>query len=173
MATYLDKQSGRTRQIQPINTSTGAPDGAKIIETDGTGRIDLSLLPLGVGVLAQSIPLADSISVVAGDYVYVDSNGRVRLASASSEGQEAVGYVLSSVGPGDAGGTVLAMVYFEDFNSSVTGLTPGARQYLSATTPGKVTETPPSGTGQVCQFLGNAISATLMMFEPDDGIILA
>jgi 3-oxoacyl-[acyl-carrier protein] reductase len=60
---------------------------------------------------------------------YVDV--KVRKADATAVGKEANGYVLASVTSGDA-----ATVYFDDEITGLTSLTPGARYYLSAASPG-------------------------------------
>jgi hypothetical protein len=47
----------------------------------------------------------------------------------------------------------------------------GARYYLS-TTPGTITATPVTGSGRVDQYVGTALAATELNFEPDDGVTL-
>lgn len=41
--------TGQTQVIQPITSSAGAGDGAKIAQTDATGKWDPSLIPGGGG----------------------------------------------------------------------------------------------------------------------------
>ena len=52
-------------------------------------------------------------------------------------------------------------------NAQWSGLTIGAPQYLS-TTAGEITETPPSGDGEIVRVMGHAISATEMFFKPSE-----
>ena len=54
-----------------------------------------------------------------------------------------------------------------------TGLTPGARLYLSASTPGRATPTAPSTAGNVVQWVGDAVDTTEMDFEKSDPITVA
>lgn len=56
-------------------------------------------------------------------------------------------------------------------DAAVSGLTPGETYFL-ATTPGTVTSTPPSGSGNLVQKVGFAKSATALMFFPTDGVTL-
>jgi hypothetical protein len=166
---YLALINGRLQEVQATVTSSGAADDGKIVALDATGRLDNSILPVGIGADTATITASESLS--AGDFVNIWSDAgtpKVRKADASTSGKEAVGFVLSAVTSGSQ-----ATVYFEGQNTAVSGKTPGARQYLSATTPGATTETPPSGSGQVVQMLGVAVSATSISTEIEDGIILA
>jgi hypothetical protein len=166
---YIALVSGRLQEVQATVTSSGAADDGKIVALDSSGRLDSSVLPVGVG--ADTATIVASEALAAGDFVNihnVSGSPRVRKADASTTGKEAHGFVLSAVSAG-----ANATVYFEGQNTQVTGRTPGARQYLSATTPGAATETPPSGSGQVVQYLGVAVSATSISTEIEDGIILA
>ena len=92
----------------------------------------------------------------------------MRKADATAAGKEADGFVLDAVASGQP-----ATVFFEGRNSGVSGLTAGARYYLSATTPGAAVAVPPAATGNVVQFLGRATSPASLAFEAADGVILA
>jgi hypothetical protein len=139
---------------------------------------NITITPAGSGATrtltisaVDTATIQASENLAAGDFVNihnVSGNARVRKADASTSGKEAHGFVLSAVTSGNN-----AVVYFEGRNTQVSGRTPGARQYLSASTPGAVTETPPTGSGNVLQYLGVAIGATTISTEIEDGIILA
>jgi hypothetical protein len=90
-----------------------------------------------------------------------------RKADATAAGKPAAGFVLAAV-ESDAN----ALVYFEGINNQVTGLTAG-KLYLSAATPGGVVATAPSAGGNVVQCVGRALSATSMVFESAQPIVLA
>lgn len=159
---------GRTRQKVAVNVSSGAPDADKIPRLGADGRFDESMMPAGYGDDANTREASESLagpSVVA----YFDEAGanKVRNADATAEGKEADGFVLDSATSGSS-----AKVFNEGTVTGLSGLTPGARYYLS-TTPGQITATAPTGSGNVVQYLGKAISATELVWEPDDGIILA
>lgn len=166
---YLSLVNGRIQEVQATVTSAGAADDGKIVALDATGRISNTVLPVGIG--ADTAMVVASEELAAGDFVNVWNDAGVpkaRKADASTSGKEAVGFVLAAVSSGGS-----ATVYLEGQNTQVVGRTPGARQYLSATTPGAATETPPAATGNVVQLLGVAMSATVISTEIEDGIILA
>ena len=56
--------------------------------------------------------------------------------------------------------------------TGLTGMTPGARQYL-ATTAGARTETAPSTANNVVQMVGVASSASSLIFEPEEPVTVA
>jgi hypothetical protein len=166
---YIALVNGRQQEREATVNSAGASDNGKIVALDSTGRLSSSVMPVGIGADTATIQASEALA--AGDFVNihnVSGSPRVRKADASTAGKEAHGFVLAAVASGNN-----ATVYFEGQNTQVTGRTPGARQYLSATTPGAATETPPSASGNVVQFLGVAVSATSISTEIEDAIILA
>ena len=187
----ITNNAGQLQEVASISTSAGAADAGKIIATNasgqidgsflnttvssspnklvmtgGDGKIDVSVLPTGVG--ADTAVINASEALAAGDLVNIWNNSgtaNVRKADASTAGKEAHGFVLAAVASGQP-----ATVYFEGTNTQMTGLTPG-RQYLS-TTPGKTSATAPTGSGQVVQVVGFAVSATAMNFQSCTPIVL-
>ena len=155
MAFYLDLVTGRPARQTPVTTSAGAADAAKIVQTNAAGQIDSTLLPAGIG--PDSVTVVASSALTAGMQVNIFNNAgtaNVRPAIATSISTEYHGYVTAAFGAGAS-----ATVFFDDNNTAVTALTPGV-QYLSATTAGGVTLTPPSAAGQIVQRVGVATSAT-------------
>ena len=112
-----------------------------------------------------------SEALSAGDLVNIwnSSGPKMRKADASTAGKEAHGFVLAAVTSGQSG----TLYPEENVISGLTGLTPGARQFLSPTTPGARTETAPATSGQVAQLVGTAISTTEILFRPETPITLA
>lgn len=164
----LQVVAGRLTEVEAKTTSAGAGDSGKIVALDGSGRIDPSMMPVGVAADVTTVTASEALS--AGDYVNIWNDAgtpKARKADATSSGKEADGFVLSAVSSGAS-----ASVYHEGANTSVSGLTIGGRYYLS-TTPGAGTTTPPDGAGNVLQYLGRAVSATKLVFEADEGIIQA
>lgn len=164
---FLTNVAGQITEVAATVTSAGAGDDGKIVALDAAGRLDSSVMPVGIGADTQSITTSEALA--AGDLVNVwnSSGAKVRKADASVAGKEAHGFVLSAFSSGAA-----ATVYFEGTNTQVTGLTPG-RQFLSATTPGQATATAPSGTGQVVQRVGFATAAAALNFQSGTPITLA
>ena len=114
-----------------------------------------------------SVPAYETMTAPALVNVFSDAGtAKARYANATAAGKEATGFISDSVASG-----ATAIVYVLGEIEGLAGLTPG-RYYLS-TTSGAVTATAPSASGNVVQYVGTAHSATEMMFEPEDGIILA
>lgn len=159
--------SGRETMIEATVISTGAPEAGDIVALDGTGKLDVSVLPVGVGPATQSIVTSENLA--AGDFVNVYDNAGTPTArkADSTNDRRASGFVLSSVTAPAA-----ATVYFEGQNTQVSGLTAGQRLYLDAA--GAVTSTAPSlaGGDVIHQYLGKALSATVMDVEMEDEIVL-
>lgn len=155
--------------VESVAEATGAPDADKLVRTGSDGKIDASMMPPGLGADVMTIVASENLT--GGDFVNVwDDAGtaKVRKADATASGKEIDGFVLDAVNSGQN-----ASVYFEGRNTALSGLTIGARYYLSASAPGTITTTPPTGTGKVVQFVGRASSATSLAFEATDGVILA
>ena len=134
---YLNLVSGVQTQVVAA-TAGGAGNEEKIPSLDTGGLLPLSMMPTGLGPDVETIQASENLA--AGDFVNVhDSTGaRVRKADASN-GRQAHGFVIAAVTSGQN-----ATVYFEGSNTQLSGLTIGALYYLSATTAGAVTATPPS-----------------------------
>lgn len=164
-----DATTGVPTEQASSQTSAGAGDAGKIPALDSTGRLDSSMMP--VGITPPTASVVSSENLAAGDLVNIYNNAgtaNVRKADASASGKQADGFVLSAVTSPAA-----AVVFFPgDEDTGVTGLTPG-RQWLSDTTPGKTLATPPTTSGHLVQPVGTATSATNLIFEPQNGYYLA
>lgn len=158
--------SGIVTEIVGVVTSAGASNDGDFPVLDSTGRLDSSMMPVGIG--ADTYVGVAGETIAAGAYVYIDAAGEVFNASAASGGNAAMGFCTAGFSA-----SADATVYFEGRNTGVTGKTVGARQYLSDSTPGGTVETAPSGAGKKVQFLGNAISATSIDNEISDYVVLA
>lgn len=164
--TYLDIVGGVQTQKRATQTSAGAADAGKLVALDETGRLPQTMMPTGLGADTTSGTASGALS--AGDAVYIKSDGTIARATAAAAGVGADGFVLAASADGAA-----ATMYLEGRNTAKTGLTVGARYYLSDATPGGVTATPVSGTGKLHQYIGKAISTTSLAWEADDPIVLA
>lgn len=164
---FLYNNAGTLTEKVSNQTSAGAGDAGKIPALDATGRLDNSMMPVGIG--ADTATITASEALAAGDLVNIwnSTGAKVRKADASVAGKEAHGFVLAAVLSAAA-----ATVYFEGTDTQVTGQTPGP-VFLSASTPGLATATAPSGTGQVVQRVGFATSATAINFQSQPPVVLA
>lgn len=165
---YLELLTGRVAEKQATDSSAGAGNEGDLIALDAGGKINANMLPSGVGADLASIPAFENLS--AGDFVNVFNDGgtvKMRKADATTSGKEADGFVLAVV-TAPANGDC----HFEGTNNQLSALTLGVRFYLN-TTPGGVTDTPLTGSGNVSQYLGKGFSLTEISFEPAEGIIVA
>ena len=146
-------------------TSAGAGDSGKLPQLDSSGRIDTSVLPVGVGPDSKSFTTTEVIAAGAWVNIWNSSGVKVRNADASN-GRQAHCFTILGAGSGAS-----CVVYFEGANTAVSSKTVGATQFLSSTTPGASTETAPSTAGQIIQVLGVATAATEINAEIDSRTI--
>lgn len=164
---YLKQSGGQLVEEVSLQSSAGAGDAGKIVALDSTGRLDNSMLPVGIG--ADTASITSSENLAAGDYINVWNDAgtaKARKADATISGKEAHGFVLSAVTSGNN-----ATVYFEGTNTAVSGQTGGV-VYMS-TTAGIGSTSAPTGAGNVVQRIGYAVSATAVNFSANQPIVLA
>ncbi len=160
--------TGIITELEALVVSAGAGDSGKIIALDASGRIDNSMMPVGIGAETKTIEASEALA--DGDFVNIWTDAgavKVRKADATTAGKEANGFVLAA---SILGGS--AIVYLDGVNTHLLGKTPGTIYYLS-TTAGTVTDTPPSGSGNVVQRIGRAVAATEIDFDPGPALTLA
>lgn len=158
---------GVLTEVEATVTSAGAGDAGKVPALDAAGKLDETVLPSTVGAQVTSAPASENIA--DGDIVNLwDDSGtiKVRKADADSIATRAVGFVKAGYSTSQS-----VTVYLSGTNDHVTGLTVGP-VYL-ATTAGGITSTPPSGSGDIVQPIGFAVSATELAFNPGPPIVLA
>lgn len=163
---FLRLVNGVLTEIFGVQTSAGAGNAGDLVSLDDSGRIDNSMMPVGIGADTSTISASETLA--AGDWVNVwnDSGAKVRKADATTAGKEVHGFVLAAVTSGNP-----ATVYFEGTNTQVSGQTPGP-VYLQ-TTAGTGGATIPSASGNVVQQIGVAVSATAVNFERGAPVTLA
>lgn len=163
---FLRLVNGVLTEIFGVQTSAGAGNAGDLVSLDDSGRIDGSMMPVGIGADTASIQASENLA--AGDFVNVWNNAgaKVRKADATTAGKDAHGFVLSAVTSGNQ-----ATVYFEGTNTQVSGQTPGT--VFLQTTAGTGGATAPSASGNVVQQVGVAVSATAVNFERGAAITLA
>lgn len=161
---YIALVSGELHEVEATVTSAGAGDAGEIVALDSSGKLDVTVLPTGVGPDVAVITASENLA--AGDFVNIhDSTGaKVRKADNSND-RPAHGFVKDAVTSAAS-----ATVYFEGANDDQSGLTPGGRCYLG--TGGAVTQTAPTSGGgaSISQYLGVAVSATEINVELSDAI---
>lgn len=168
---FLSLVANKISEIAFLVSSAGAADAGKGVGLDSAGRIDLSMMPVGIGQDTKTIVASESLT--AGDFVNIhDASGtaNVRKASAADGTKRAHGFVLDNV---TTSGN--ATVYFEGANTSLTALTSGTTYVLSAATAGGAVAlaSAPTATGNVLQVLGIATGATELNVELGEPITRA
>lgn len=162
---FLSIQSGVTKLLTAISSSSGVADANKIVATGSDGRIDNTLMPVGIGVDTKTFPSSENLS--AGNYVNIwDDTGTLKVRKAdASNGRAANGFVLAAVtSPNNA------TVYLRGENTQVSGRSIGP-VWLSNTVAGEGTQTPPTyNTGDIMQILGFSTAATSDYFEYDSPV---
>jgi hypothetical protein len=126
----------------------------------------------GTAVITGSIVLTSgsgfpsllaSETLTAGDLVNIFSGG-VRRASNDDLTKQAHGFVTQS-----RAATNPVVVFYSGLNTNVTGLTAGARYFLS--TAGSEATTPPTATARLSQEVGVAVSTTALLVNFGPAII--
>ena len=164
---YLVPSGAGLGQVEFLVASTGVTDAGKGVATDASGRLDSSVMPVGIGADTCSILASEALS--AGNFVNIYNNAgtaNARKSDATTSGKEAHGFVLAAVASG-----ATATVHFNGTNTAVSGATPG--NVFLATTAGSFVSTAPSGAGNVVQYIGVAVSATAINFERGIPVTLA
>jgi hypothetical protein len=165
---YIKNNSGQLAEVEATVSSTGATEAGKIVALDGSGKLDVSTLPTGIGATTKVAATTENLS--AGNLVNLfNDSGTVKARKAdASNGRRAHGFVLTgTTSPNNA------TVYLDGTITGLTGLTPGAAYYLSGATAGAATATAPSTAGYISQEIGIALSATEINFEEQQPITLA
>jgi len=162
---YLSHSSGMIQEVTPATTG-GAGDANEIPALDANGRLASGMMPSGLGPEIQT--LAASEALAAGDFINVwDDTGTLKMRKAdASADKPANGFVLAAVENGANG-----QAQFDGINNQLTGLSGGPIMYLSGSTPGAATATPPSTSNYYVQRIGIRISATEIAFVPDMTVI--
>jgi hypothetical protein len=159
--TYLDVDTttGRLKRNTAISTSAGNPDANKVVSTNGSGKIDSSLIDstvfAGGGDFIQTTE-----ALQPGDWVTIYLSGGVRKcrkALAQDATRPAHGFVDQAWAINESakvfrGGTN-SQVPLSGFSSSDMG----AAVFLAAGTAGSSAKTPPSAGGQLIQRVGYVV----------------
>ena len=156
----LNTSTGNAQEYRPVQTSAGVGDAGKVPALDAAGRLDTSMMP--VGVSAETVSFVASGAIGVGKFVNLHLANSVlkgRLAD-NSNGRKAHCFVTTAVADAATG----TGFYSSNKNDQLSGMTIGDVQFLG--TAGGVTSTvPAAGAGVLVQPLGIAESATALTFE--------
>lgn len=162
--------SGQQAEKAPTVQSTGVANAADIVGLDSSGRLDPSVLPVGVGPTTVTVPASEALAAGAWVNLWLNSGvENARNADASGGyGKKVDGFVLSAVASG-----ANALVYTAGLNNARSGLTTNSIYFLSASAAGGDTATPVTASGQILQVVGKAVSATAIAFQKTEPVIRA
>lgn len=165
---YLELNSGKVATKEATVVSTGVAEAGDIVALDASGKIDPTLLPVGVGPDTTTAEADEALA--QGDYVNIFDDGgtkKVRKAD-NSNGREAHGWVAQAYAL-----AATATVFFEGPNANVAAGTVGQRAYLG-TTGGVITTPldPAVDVGSIHQLLGVYTATGEINTDIDDCIQL-
>tara|TARA_R100000149_G_scaffold62938_1_gene33558 strand:+ start:247 stop:723 length:477 start_codon:yes stop_codon:yes gene_type:complete len=107
--------------------------------------------------------LTASENITQSQLVYVSGNGTIGVADANTVAKmPVIGIAVAAISNGQPGTILLKGMYRDDAYS----FTAGNRLFASATD-GEITATVPSGSGDVAQAVGVALSDDVIFFSPD------
>ena len=155
---------GKQYLRRAIAVSSGTVDKDKIVATGSDGKLDISLMPSGLDISAESMTASEAIA--SGEFINIFNDGgvrKIRLADADNN-RPAHGFVRGNVVIGAE-----AKVYTQGVNSELTELIPGNKYFLSDI-PGGTTGSVTIAPGHLIQTLGTAISTTALRFEFDEPV---
>lgn len=167
---YQALVNGKAKLIEATVASTGVAQAGDILALGADGKLDATVLPIGVGPDVQTMEASEALT--PGDYVNIfDDAGtkKARLAD-NSNGRDAHGWVKAAFAP-----TETATVYFEGPNTAADTAVAGQRAYLgvagaAVTVP--LDSTLPANNGKIHQFLGVYVDVNTINTDIDDCIVL-
>ncbi len=157
--------------VEGLVVSGGAVDAGKLVALGDDGRLDDSVMPVGIG--ADTQPAVAMETLGAGKYVQFHNDAgvfSVRLAD-NSNNRPADGFVLAEF----AASSTATVYPLDSTNTALSGLTIGSRYWLG--TAGGVIAVPldeadAGNSGKVSQYLGKAKSATELITTDSDPVVL-
>lgn len=141
-----------------VESSAGAGDDGKLVSLDATGRLNNNMMPTGIGQASFVLDASEALS--AGDFVNIFWTGSVRQVrkADASNGFRADGFVTAAVVISTA-----ATVFYGDQNDQLASLNQDDIYFLGDA--GAVTNTAPSTSGDIVQYLGKPVSDTSLIVE--------
>lgn len=166
-----DPATGITKQVAALESSAGAGDEGKIVALNASGKIDATMMPADYDPEGYYLSVTAAGNIAAGDLVnYHNASGaKVRKADCSSNGFFANGFAPAAILDTVAGNIRLAQ---GTLTKTGHGLAIGATVYQDPATPGGLTVTPPSTTGQYAQRVGFVIDANTIQIDCQTPILL-
>jgi len=155
MAKYQTFDDATQTQKEVAFVSTGGSGNAnKAVQLNSDGFIDPTMIADAEVKIGNAFE-----AITAKQLVYFKTDGTVAKASGAVGGHKAQGWAANSASVGQP-----VTVYQEGTIGGLTGLTAEKNYFLSATTAGAYTDTAPTGSGELLQTIGVALSTTELNF---------
>jgi hypothetical protein len=157
--TILNRSSKLMDILVGVSASSGPNDAFMPVVLNSAGVLDQTITGTGVAAVAQG-------ALPAGSLIHLFDNAgtlTARLASAAANPNQflATGFVVASYNDAEAITAVLSGRYvYNDGIAEFSAGDIGVEVFLSATTPGHITKTAPSGGGQADQVVGYVVGFT-------------
>ena len=150
-------------------TATGAEtetltDGSNADSLHLHGEVNIDSTPADDSATGIKTELTAGTNLVWGDFCYVGADGKMEKALATAEATSRVVAFCTETVNENATGTFLLQGFIRD--DSAYDFTIGAKIYLSDDTAGAHDETQPAGTDETIVFLGIALTADVLYFNP-------
>ncbi|MDR2365425.1 MAG: hypothetical protein LBD68_06160 [Zoogloeaceae bacterium] len=168
---YLARVAGKTKRQSAIATSAGVTDAGRIAALNSEGKLDVTLLPSGIGANVFTATAKEALSAGAFVNLFADAGVFSARLADNTNGRSADGFVSAATPSGNA-----ATIYpLGEVNANLSGLAVGNEYWLGIT--GGVIATPldeddDGNDGYISQHLGKAKSATELVTVRDDPVIL-
>lgn len=148
-----------------LENDSATPGNSKLYGTNGSGTKGWYDQP---SAGQETYTAGEAIS--AGDLVYVSASGTVMKADANAVAKAAVGFAPSAISNGASG-----VITFHAGKITTTGLTLGAKYFLSNTTTGAFATygSLTYGAADIQQCVGIAESTTVLRFFAGETILIA
>ena len=125
---------------------------------------------VGIDISPSQLEVTVGSTVTAGQVLYITGNGQYFLAKASSTStMNAVALATQSA----TSGAPCLIINQGTYTDSSWDWTVGGTLYVSASTAGGLTQTQPSGSGNIIENIGYALSATEIYFNPQSSDVTA
>lgn len=176
--------TGPSGSTGPASTVTGPTGPAGVTGPTGTSG---ATGPTGAGATGPTGPantvvlINDNISALAiGTPVYSSASGHVDKAEANAQATAILAGLVADVTiPSATPGKVQTLgplsattAQWDAITGDVGGLSFGDWYYIDPATPGKLTKTAPSTGGQYVAPVGNALSTTMIVVNPQTTVLL-
>lgn len=147
--------------LDGLNWPQADGTNGQVIQTNGSGQLSFTTISITNAETVCNEYTADE-ALSAAEMVYISAADNVSLCDTSGGGapSRAIGFTAAA-----AADTNPVSVCSAGVLAGFTGLTAGSRYYADPSTPGGVTTTTPTGTGNTVVQAGYAKSATEMQIQ--------